>query len=77
MKRQKKILEREIFCLNGAIYFLKKKLRNIFGKDNYDWNWSGCSGVFSMFILVEEKKLERIVSKWNCEAFRKIKCLKE
>lgn len=57
--------------------FSKKKLRNIFGKDNYDWNWSGCSGVFSMFILAEEKRLERIVSKWNCEAFRKIKCLKE
>ena len=59
------------------IFSKKKSLENISVKNNYDWNWSGCSGVFSMFILAEEKRLERIVSKWNCKAFGKIKCLKE
>ena len=59
------------------IFSKKKCLESISGKNNYDWNRSGCSGVFSSFILGEEKRLETIVSKWNCKAFRKIKCLME
>ncbi len=63
--------------MNFKDLFLKNDSENRSSQNKYDYGWNFCLDVFCKFKSCAEKRLERIISKWNLEAFWKIKCLKK